>query len=153
MERPITGYHQDEFGDWVAELDCGHGQHVRHKPPFFNRPWVVTEAGRRDKLGFKLNCVRCDRLEMPADMTCFKRTSAFDENTVPAGLLKQHTTRRGSWGRIVVTTGEVGYRINDPLNQYHHLSPDVPGLIPPEVPHHLEIIAPVNLYVEFYRQP
>ena len=26
--------------DWVAELECGHTQHVRHDPPWTNRPWV-----------------------------------------------------------------------------------------------------------------
>lgn len=65
MKQPITGYHQDELGDWVAELACGHGQHVRHKPPFFNRPWVMTAAGRASRLGLQLNCVRCDRGEPP----------------------------------------------------------------------------------------
>ncbi len=65
MFRRITGFHRDETGDWVAELECGHDQHVRHKPPFFNRPWVTTESGRENKLGMKLNCVRCDRLELP----------------------------------------------------------------------------------------
>lgn len=46
MLRNITGFHQDEAGDWVAELNCHHGQHVRNKPPFFNRPWVETVKGR-----------------------------------------------------------------------------------------------------------
>jgi hypothetical protein len=63
MERKIVGYHQDENGDWVADLDCGHGQHVRHQPPFINRPWVITEEGRRSKLGMVLNCVKCDQVE------------------------------------------------------------------------------------------
>jgi len=63
MQRPITGFHQDEHGDWVAELSCGHGQHVRHKPPFTLRPWVVTAAGRDSRLGTELDCVRCDRGE------------------------------------------------------------------------------------------
>jgi hypothetical protein len=62
MERKIVGYHQDEEGDWVADLDCGHGQHVRHQPPFINRPWVITEEGRRSKLGMVLNCVKCDQI-------------------------------------------------------------------------------------------
>lgn len=66
MKRAITGYHKDEAGDWVAELDCGHGQHVRHKPPFFNRPWTCTPQGRRSMLGHKLNCVRCDAGQPPA---------------------------------------------------------------------------------------
>lgn len=63
MERKIVDYHQDEHGDWVADLDCGHGQHVRHQPPFINRPWVATEAGRRSKLGIMLKCVKCDQAQ------------------------------------------------------------------------------------------
>ena len=46
MLRRIAGFHQDSEGDWVAELDCLHTQHVRHRPPFQERPWILTEAGR-----------------------------------------------------------------------------------------------------------
>ncbi len=60
MERSIVGFHQDEHGDWVADLACGHGQHVRHQPPLVSRPWVITEEGRRTRLGTALNCKRCD---------------------------------------------------------------------------------------------
>lgn len=63
MEQPIVGFHQDEVGDWVADLACGHTQHVRHNPPLTNRPWVVTEQGRQQFLGFKLNCKLCDEDE------------------------------------------------------------------------------------------
>lgn len=63
MLRPIVGYHQDEAGDWVADLGCGHGQHVRHKPPFTLRPWVLTPEGRADELGTELDCVLCERTE------------------------------------------------------------------------------------------
>jgi hypothetical protein len=59
-EQKIVGFHQDEQGDWVAELACGHGQHVRHRPPWELRPWVMSEAGRREHLGKMLRCVRCD---------------------------------------------------------------------------------------------
>jgi tellurite methyltransferase len=65
MERTITGFHLDEHNDWVAELDCGHMQHTRHKPPFFNRPWTETQTGRDSMLGTTLDCLRCDRLEFP----------------------------------------------------------------------------------------
>lgn len=57
--RAITGYHQDESGHWVAELACGHGQHVRHEPPLASRPWVLTAAGRAAMLGHSLPCMRC----------------------------------------------------------------------------------------------
>ena len=61
MLRAITGFHKDEEGHWVAELECGHQQHVRHRPPFIERPWTATEEGRRSKLGERLNCLECDR--------------------------------------------------------------------------------------------
>ncbi|HVK55604.1 MAG TPA: DUF3565 domain-containing protein [Burkholderiales bacterium] len=60
MQRRITGFHQDEENHWVAELECGHGQHVRHDPPWQSRPWVMTEEGRKTFLGQFLNCRRCD---------------------------------------------------------------------------------------------
>jgi hypothetical protein len=60
MNQSIAGYHKDEEDDWVAELECGHFQHVRHNPPFVNRPWVITEVGRDSMLGHELNCKKCD---------------------------------------------------------------------------------------------
>lgn len=59
MKQPITGYHRDDEGHWVAQLACGHNQHVRHEPPWVNRPWVVSAEGRRGMLGFELDCVKC----------------------------------------------------------------------------------------------
>jgi len=59
-QRRIVGFHQDEEGHWVADLECGHGQHVRHRPPWINRPWVTTQHGRERALGSVLDCRRCD---------------------------------------------------------------------------------------------
>jgi len=63
MHRCITGFHQDEEHHWVAELECGHGQHVRHDPPWQLRPWVLTEEGRASRVGVPLDCVICDRVD------------------------------------------------------------------------------------------
>jgi hypothetical protein len=60
VERRLTGFHQDEHGDWVAELECGHSQHVRHNPPWTNRPWTLTADGRAQKIGETLPCKQCD---------------------------------------------------------------------------------------------
>ncbi len=60
MKQKILGFHRDREGDWVADLGCGHTQHVRHRPPWQNRPWVTTEAGRRSRLGVELECTKCD---------------------------------------------------------------------------------------------
>jgi hypothetical protein len=58
MKQPISGFHQDEVGDWVADLVCGHTQHVRHDPP-----WVLTSEGRLSRLGFDLECKKCEEGE------------------------------------------------------------------------------------------
>ncbi|MFY9620557.1 MAG: DUF3565 domain-containing protein [Pyrinomonadaceae bacterium] len=60
MKRRIIGFETDGEGHWRAELDCGHFQHVRHDPPLSSRVWVLTEAGRASRLGFELDCKRCD---------------------------------------------------------------------------------------------
>ena len=61
MQRAIVGFHQDEAQDWVAELACGHTQHVRHDPPWQNRPWTQTPEGRAAVLGQMLDCRKCDQ--------------------------------------------------------------------------------------------
>lgn len=63
MQQAIIGFHLDEEQHWVAELACGHGQHVRHTPPWQNRPWVMTAQGRKEKLGMLLDCKKCQKCE------------------------------------------------------------------------------------------
>lgn len=60
MRSTITGFAQDDEGHWVALLDCGHRQHLRHDPPLTNRPLVLTEDGRRSLVGATLECRTCD---------------------------------------------------------------------------------------------
>ena len=59
IDRPMVGFHQDEEGHWVAELACGHQQHVRHDPPWSSRPWTQTPEGRAGVLGQTLACRKC----------------------------------------------------------------------------------------------
>jgi hypothetical protein len=54
-----VGFHQDDEQHWVADLECGHTQHVRHDPPWQQRPWVTTAAGRAEHLGMVLRCLLC----------------------------------------------------------------------------------------------
>lgn len=61
MDQPIVGFHLDDEQHWVAELACGHNQHVRHDPPWINRPWTTTTEGRRSALGRVLTCRKCDQ--------------------------------------------------------------------------------------------
>lgn len=69
VQRAIVGYHEDENGDWVAELACGHLQHVRHEPPFYPRAWVLRAEGRQQQLGKPLECRLCD--EAGGEAACY----------------------------------------------------------------------------------
>jgi hypothetical protein len=59
VDKRIVGYHRDDEQHWVAELECGHDQHVRHDPPWINRLWVTTAQGRERHLGQTLKCKKC----------------------------------------------------------------------------------------------
>lgn len=153
MRRRIRGFHRDAEDHWVADLDCGHGRHVRHHPPLSERPWVQSEAGRRERLGAPLDCVRCDRRELPEGLVTLRRTPVFDETSVPAGLRRRHTTRTGTWARIHVLEGRLRYRLHAPFHREEILRPGAPGVVLPEVEHDLEPDGPVAFRVELLGAP
>ena len=151
--RHITGFHRDDEDDWVAELDCLHTQHVRHRPPFQERPWVVTEAGRAERLGTKLDCPLCDRAELPEGLDVERTAGPFDETTVPAGLLRAHRLPAGTWGRLRILEGSVDFWIGTDVAVEHHLDAGQTQPIPPEVSHEVRTKGPVRLTVDFLRSP
>ena len=55
----LLGFHQDEDGHWVADLSCGHTQHLRHLPPWQNRAWVTDPRERERHLGQPFPCGWC----------------------------------------------------------------------------------------------
>ena len=57
--RAIVGFHQDDDAQWVADLECGHTQHMRHQPPWQNRAWVLTPEGRARFIGVRIACPLC----------------------------------------------------------------------------------------------
>lgn len=61
VQRAIVGYRQDGHGAWIAELACGHARHVRHRPPFDLRPWILDAEGRRRRLGTPIECGLCEQ--------------------------------------------------------------------------------------------
>lgn len=148
MLRKITGFHQDSEGDWVAELDCLHSQHIRHRPPFQERPWVLTEAGRAKRLGSELACPLCDRAELPADLSVIRTVGPFDEATLPAGLRRAHKVPAGTWGALRVLEGAVGFWMDTDPPIEVRLDAGAAQPIPPEVSHEVRLTGRVRLQVE-----
>ena len=64
IKQKIVGFHQDKIGDLVADLACGHTRHMRHQPPWRNRPWVETQAGRKAHLGEEIDCKKCTEIDL-----------------------------------------------------------------------------------------
>lgn len=153
MKRRIVGYDQDEAGDWFARLDCAHNQHLRHRPPFINRPWIEQAAGRHAHLGSELDCVRCDRLEWPEGVTAYRRTPTFTEETVPKALRQDHATAAGVWGRIQVLEGTLDYHLQPPADCSLVVTPEASGVVVPQLRHRVAPRGKVKFFVEFYRLP
>ena len=149
MLRLIAGFHQDEAGGWVAELSCLHGQHIRHSPPFQNRPWVLTDAGRQEHLGTEINCPLCDRAELPAGLQVTRTAGPFDQDAIPPALRKDHVVGEGRWGRLRVLEGDVGFVMaTDPPMELQLRAGDVQA-IPPGITHHLVVEQPAVVAVDF----
>jgi hypothetical protein len=55
--QKIVAFHLDETLDWVADLQCGHQQLVRHNPPWTHRHWVTTPQVRLAHLVQELTCL------------------------------------------------------------------------------------------------
>ena len=153
MLRHITGFHEDDDADWVAELGCLHMQHVRHRPPFQERSWVLTEAGRAERLGSELECPLCDRAELPEGLVVDRTAGPFDETTMPAGPLRAHRIPAGTWGVLRVLEGSGDIRIDSDPPVEHHLDSGQTQPIPLEVSHEVRPTGPVRLSVDFLRHP
>jgi len=152
MQRAMSGFHQDAESHWVAELACGHTQHVRHDPPFTLRPWVVTPEGRSGRIGQSLECVACDRREMPAGYAPYKRTATFTHSSVPQGLLHRHRTKPGVWGRLLVTSGALEFfEVEGSGERLQVVTAGQHAIILADVEHRVAPLESVEFYVEFWR--
>jgi tellurite resistance-related uncharacterized protein len=103
-------------------------------------------------IGQMLNCVRCEKFELPANFVPYKKTPVFTEESLPAGLRNDHSTKAGAWGKIIVEEGTLRYRVAS-LGVDVELSPENLGIVVPEVLHNVEPLGPVRFFVEFYRAP
>lgn len=91
-----------------------------------------------------------DHTALPQGLSAYKRTPEFTQDTVPKGLLRDHSTRAGTWALIHVLEGSLLYRVPSAgLEQL--LTPGAsPGVIWPEEVHSVAPQGAVRFYVEFH---
>lgn len=95
--------------------------------------------------------MRREMKQLPEKVNVYKRTPDFNAETVPAGLLKTHTTKEGTWGKICVSKGKLLYTIETESRETIELTPEKYGVIEPQVPHYVEAVGEVEFHVEFLK--
>lgn len=149
MHRSIVRFHLDDEGDWVADLSCAHGQHVRHQPPLRDRYWVTTAEGRVSRIGSLLNCVECDRGVLPGGLTRRSRTSVFGEHSIPDALTSPQRTPAHTWARLEVSQGAVRVVLDTATKVDRLVTPDDSFGVPPGVDFRVEAAGPVRFRIEY----
>ncbi|MBW4078483.1 MAG: DUF3565 domain-containing protein [Acidobacteria bacterium] len=150
MNRTILSFYSDDQGDWIAELSCGHRQHVRHRPPFKVRPWVLDHETRCSRLGSSLSCPLCDRAELPNGLRHVQSTPRWDEHTLPARFQCLHRLPEDTWGRITVHRGRLHFTSRGEVDLDVIIDSSTMQAIPPGLDHSLGIIGPVSMSIDFF---
>ena len=86
---------------------------------------------------------------LPDDVAAYQRTKSFTQNSVPPCLLTNHSTKEDLWGLIQIEKGQLKYTIDN--NEVHILTPEICGIVEPNVTHHIRPLGEVLFSVEFYR--
>lgn len=88
---------------------------------------------------------------LPAHVTHYKSSPEFTETSTPAALQKGHTTAAGVWGRITILEGSLRYHISEPEQEELLLTPDLFGVVEPQMRHEVELVGPVRFRVDFHK--
>jgi tellurite resistance-related uncharacterized protein len=91
--------------------------------------------------------------DLPDGLELARTTPTFDQTNVPAGLRAAHRVADDVWGRLVVHTGSLTFRFDDGPDNPRRVTAGGDVVIPPAIPHHVEIDGPVTFAVEFHRRP
>jgi len=92
-----------------------------------------------------------DNRTLPAGIEKYAQSPVFSSESVPDSLLASHSTKGGTYGRIVVTKGAVAYFLkgsDEPLAQIHAGETFV---ILPTEEHFVRLTSDAEFLVEFCR--
>ena len=83
--------------------------------------------------------------------TPYSKTAVFDENTFPAALQARHDLKAGTWAKLHVVEGRIHFVYLEPKVERRTLASGEVQIVPPQVPHRVELDGPVRLFLEFYK--
>jgi len=88
--------------------------------------------------------------ELPEKVQAYNKSQTYTDRSTPGMMRKDHSTRAGVWGKIVVQKGEVIYNMEND-DESHTLSPEKAGVIEPTIKHRIDPQVGARFYIEFYR--
>lgn len=94
-----------------------------------------------------------DASQIPKNAVLTRTTDVFDNQSVPAGLLRAHRVAKNNWGRLVVHAGSIRFVFEDEPEHAITVTATDTIVIPPGRLHHVELDGPVEFVVEFYQRP
>jgi len=86
---------------------------------------------------------------LPEGLACYRRIGPFTEETIPAGLLKEHRLKEGTWGRLLLRQGSLTMVWDDGSGERERLVAPAELHVAPQRPHHVELDGPLELEIEF----
>ncbi len=88
--------------------------------------------------------------DWPEGLEPYKRTAEFTETTVPAALLRHHSTKAGVWARVHVLEGRLRFRDAESGSERTLEEGSSYPVIFPQRLHEVEPLGKVRFFVEFW---
>jgi len=87
---------------------------------------------------------------LPENVAPYRTIGPFDAATLPAGLRRTHDLKEGTWGRVALEQGRIGFVWEDATGGRADLAAPAEIVVPPQVAHHVEG-DDFRLSITFYR--
>lgn len=90
-------------------------------------------------------------MSLPDGVVPYKTTPQFTVQTVPKGLLKDHSLKAGTWGLIQVHAGRLRYFLAGELEPSAEVGAGESWVVPPETLHFVELTPDAAFSIVFHR--
>lgn len=81
----------------------------------------------------------------------YRRIGPFGPDDLPKGLLANHRLAPGVWGQVRLEQGKIDFVWDDEQGGRQTLAAPAEIVVPPQVPHHLELTGAFRLSITFLR--
>ncbi len=88
---------------------------------------------------------------LPDNAHCYRKIGPFARHLIPAPLLSSHSLKHDCWAILTVRSGDIGFVWEDGTAPRALTKGDA-IVIPPSVPHHLEVDKDVEIEIAFYNR-